>query len=112
MFAWISSPESTPRSMFHSKEIPSKANGYRGQNTPRWVNKDVDALLDKIDVTFESDERVKLVEKLLFHYTNEVPVIPLYYRSDISITPKNLNGYSLTGHQYSAANHVEKWNLL
>lgn len=112
MFAWISAPESTPRSMFHSSEIPSKKNGFKGQNSPRWVNKDVDSLLDKIDVTFEADERAKLVEKVLYHYTNEVPVIPLYYRSDISITPRNLKGYNLTGHQYSAANHVELWNLL
>ena len=32
MFAWISAPENVPRSMLHSDEIPSAANGWTGQN--------------------------------------------------------------------------------
>mgnify|MGYP004003646685 FL=1 len=111
MFAWISSPENTPRSTFHSKSIPTDKNGYSGQNAPRWKNKSVDKLIDEIDVTFDSDKRKELVHKVLYHYTNEVPVIPLYYRSDISVTPKNLVGYKLTGHQFSSGNHVEGWEL-
>ena len=111
MYAWISSPENSPKSTFHSKNIPSDKNGWSGQNYPGWVNKKVDALLDKIEVEFDSKKRKSIVKKFLWHYTNDVPVIPLYYRSDISVTPKNMSGYALTGHQFTSTNHIETWNL-
>ena len=34
MYAWISAPESVPRSTLHSSEIPDAANGFAGQNAP------------------------------------------------------------------------------
>jgi peptide/nickel transport system substrate-binding protein len=44
-------------------------------------------------------------------YTDEVPVLPLYYRSDVSVIPKNLKNYRVTGHQFSETNVVENWTL-
>ena len=111
MYAWISSPESSSRSTFHSDNIPTKKNEYSGQNAMNWVNKKVDRLLEKIDVTFDPAERKELVKQILYYYTDEVPVIPLYYRSDNSVTPKGMTGYRLTGHQFGPSNHVENWKL-
>ncbi len=111
MYAWISSPENTPRSTFHSSSIPTKKNGYSGQNSGGWVNKEVDKLIEAVDLEFDAAKRAELVHKILGYYTEEVPVIPLYYRSDVSVTPKNLKGYSQTGHQSPATNHIENWNL-
>lgn len=111
MYAWMSSPENNPRAGLHSESIPSEKNGYSGQNRPRWVNKEVDKLIEQVDVTFDHKERTNLSHKILYHYTNEVPVIPLYYRSQISVTPKGLKGYKLVPHQYSSGNHVEHWHF-
>ncbi len=111
MYAWISSPENNPRSNMHSKSISRKSNGFSGQNYPGWVNKNVDKLIDDLDVEFDGAKRTKLVHKILYYYTNEVPVIPLYYRSDVSVTPTNLINYKLPGHQFSSTNHVEEWTL-
>ncbi|MCB0394462.1 MAG: peptide ABC transporter substrate-binding protein [Bdellovibrionales bacterium] len=111
MFAWVSSPENSPKSQLHSKNIPTKANGYSGQNSGKYSNPKVDALLDKLDVEFTADGRKKLVEQILHFYTDDVPVIPLYYRADVSVTPKNLKGYELTGHQFVTTNHAEYWDL-
>ncbi|MBT4762105.1 MAG: peptide ABC transporter substrate-binding protein [Bdellovibrionaceae bacterium] len=111
MYAWISSPENTPRATFHSKSIPSKKNNYSGQNSGGWKNKTVDDLIDKMDLEFNAKRRAEIASKILYHYTNEVPVYPLYYRSDISIIPKNLKGHKMTGTQFSATNTVEDWDL-
>jgi peptide/nickel transport system substrate-binding protein len=111
MFAWFSSPENNPRSTMHSSNIPTEDNGWSGQNSMRWVNADVDALIEEIDVTFDHDARVELVAQILYHYTNDVPVIPLYYRTSNAVIPANLQGYHLSPHQYSAANHIEYWHL-
>ena len=76
-----------------------------------WSNKDVDKALDALDIEFNSKTRADLVHTVLKYYTDEVPVIPLYYRSDISVVPKNLVHYKMTGHQYYETNDVESWNL-
>lgn len=111
MYAWFSSPQNTPKSTLHSKNIPTEQNGYAGQNSCRWVNKEVDTILDSIDEDFSHESRTNKIHKVLYHYTNEVPVIPLYYRVDISVTPKNLKGYILTGHQFYGTNFIENWHL-
>jgi peptide/nickel transport system substrate-binding protein len=63
-------------------------------------------------VEFDTERRLDLIHAVLHEYTREVPVIPLYYRSEVSVTPANLAGYKLPGHQVAATNHVERWNLL
>ncbi len=111
MFAWISSPENNPRSTFHSKSIPTKENGYSGQNSSRWSNKTVDDLIDKVDLEFNETKRIEMVHQILKAYTDEVPVIPLYYRADIAVTPKGMRGHKLNGHQFSSSNHAEFWTF-
>jgi peptide/nickel transport system substrate-binding protein len=112
LYAWTSTPENNPRSTLASTAIPSEDNGWSGQNTPGWSNARVDALVDELDRAFDEQERLDIIHEILWHYTSEVPVIPLYYRSDSSVAPMNLVGYRLTGHQISASNHVERWRLL
>ncbi len=111
MYAWWSSPENNPRSTMFSGNIPTKENDYSGQNSMRWSNKEVDQLLDEMDVEFKHENRLKIIAKILYHYTNEVPVIPLYYRSNNSIIPKNLAEFRISPHQFGAENFVEYWHL-
>lgn len=111
LFAWVSSPESSPRSTLSSKSIPNSSNGWSGQNYNGWVNSEVDKSLDNLDVEFNAKKRTELVHNIVKQYTNEVPVLPLYYRSDISVTPKNLKNYKMSGHQFYETNNVEDWAL-
>lgn len=111
MFAWVSSPENSPRSNLHTESIPVAKNGWSGQNFMDWSNKNVDTALDALDVEFNAKKRADLVHTILKYYTDEVPVIPLFYRSDISVIPKNLTHYKMTGTQYYETNDVESWTL-
>lgn len=111
LFAWVSSPESSPKVTLHSSKIPSAKNGYSGQNQMGWSNKEVDKLTEQLEHELDHNKRVSLVHEILKHYTNEVPVIPLYYRSDVAVIPKQMKGYRLTGHQFPETNDIEKWTL-
>lgn len=111
LFAWVSSPENSPRSTTSSKAIPTQKNGWSGQNYTGWINPDVDKALDALDTEFDAKKRIDLVHSILKHYTEEVPVLPLYYRADISVTPKNLENYKMAGHQFYETNNIEFWNL-
>ncbi len=111
LYAWVASPENVPRSTFHSTSIPTKDNGWSGQNYPGWKSKDADALIEQLEVEFDFEKRKEIAAKLLKLYTDEVPVLPMYYRTDISVIPKNLTGYRMTGHQFPETNEIENWNL-
>ena len=111
LFAWISSPESSPKSTFSSKNIPTSKNGWSGQNYMGWNNPQVDKILESLDVEMKHEKRISLVHEMLKQYTDEVPVLPLYYRSDTAVIPAQLKGYRLTGHQFPETNAVETWTL-
>lgn len=111
LFAWVSSPESSPKSTFLSTNIPNAKNGYSGQNQMGWKNKEVDKLCLSLDLEFVHEKRIQIVHQILKYYTDEVPVLPLYYRSVMSVIPNHLKGFRLTGHQFPETNEVEKWNL-
>ena len=112
MYAWVSSPEKSPRSTLHSSSIPTPENGFSGQNTPGWRNGEVDHLIDQLEVEFNAQRRLEISQKIAYQYTNDLPAIPLYYRSDVAVRPKNLIGMAIPGHQFSETNHVERWDLL
>lgn len=111
MYAWISSPENNPRSTLHSSSIPNEKNSWSGQNQMAWAHPEVDKAIDAIDIEFDSKKRMALAWELQKHYTQEVPVLPLFYRADISVVPKNLKNYRVPGHQFYETNEVELWDL-
>jgi peptide/nickel transport system substrate-binding protein len=109
MYAWVSSPESPAESTFHSKNIPSEKNGWSGQNTVAWVNPKMDKLFELIKAEFNPEKRTEYAREMLKLYTDEVPSIPLYYRSDVAVIPSLLKGFKLPGHQFAETNDVENW---
>ena len=111
MFAWISSPDNPPRSTLHSSMIPTKKNAFSGQNSPGWANKKVDDALDQVEQEFDLEKRKELMKTVLQEYTKDVPVIPLYLRSDVAVVPTDLKNFYLTGHQYSDSGWSEYWTF-
>jgi len=111
LYYWTSTPEGSKRSMFHSSQIPSSKNGFAGENYPGWKNAKVDELLIKIDSEFEQKARIAMTRELAKEYTEELPVLPLFYRADVAVIPKNLKGFVITGHYFNEMYSIENWNL-
>ncbi len=109
MFAWISSPESVPRTTLHSEEIPSEANNWAGQNNTGYKSAEMDGLIDAIETELDRDKRARLWHRLQRLYTEDLPVIPLYWRANPYVLPKWLKGLRPTGHQYTTTLWVEQW---
>lgn len=112
MFAWISSPESVPRTTLHSSHIPTKANNYAGQNYTGFKNPDIDRLVEEIEVELNREKRANKWDQLQRIYADQLPVIPLYFRANPYILPKWLKGLEPTGHQYPSTLWVENWRSL
>lgn len=109
MFAWISAPESLPRTTLYSSMIPTEANNWAGQNYTGYVNPAVDALIDAIEVDLNRETRAVKWAELQRFYTEDLPALPLYFRADPYVIPKWLKGIRPTGHQSPTTLWVEEW---
>ncbi|MFN4089804.1 MAG: peptide ABC transporter substrate-binding protein, partial [Alphaproteobacteria bacterium] len=110
MYAWLSAPESVPRTTQHSSMIPTAENGWSGQNYPAFRNARTDALIDAIEIELDREARRTMWQELQEIYLEELPVLPLYFRSDSYVKPKWLKGVEPTGHQYPTTLWVERWH--
>jgi peptide/nickel transport system substrate-binding protein len=109
MYAWVSAPQSVPRSALHSQEIPSEANGWSGQNSGGYKNPEMDRILDAAEVELDAAKRKALFADLQRIYSEDLPVLPLYFRTDAFILPKPLKGVRPTGHLNVSTLWVEDW---
>ncbi|HEX2887074.1 peptide ABC transporter substrate-binding protein [Vineibacter terrae] len=109
MYAWVSAPQSVPRTTLHSQEIPSQANNWSGQNSGGYKNPEMDRLLDAMEVELDVARRKALFGEMQRIYTEDLPVLPLYFRSDVFVLPKALKGVRPTGHLNVSTLWVEDW---
>lgn len=109
MYAWISAPETVPRSTLHSKHIPSAKNNWAGQNYPGFSNAEMDALIEKLEVTLALKDRLPIWRRMQQIYAEELPVLPLYFRANAFVIPRWLKGIRPTGHLNSSSLWIEEW---
>jgi peptide/nickel transport system substrate-binding protein len=109
MFAWISAPESVPRSTLHSAMIPTEANNWAGQNATGYHNPTVDALIDAIEVDLDRASRERRWHELQQIYADDLPALPLYFRAEPYVIPRWLKGIRPTGHLAPTTLWIEQW---
>jgi peptide/nickel transport system substrate-binding protein len=109
MYAWVSSPELTPRQTLHSASIPTAENGWAGTNTMAWRNAAADAAIDGLEQEFSLAERKKKAAVVVREYTRELPVLPLFYRATIVVSAASLEGMTPTPHTFAETYHIERW---
>ena len=109
LYAWVTSPESVPRSTLHSEEIPTEKNGWSGQNYPGYSNPEMDKALDAAERELDPGKRRVFFADILRLYAEDLPVLPMYFRVDSFIIPKQLKGVVPTGHQGSTTLWIENW---
>lgn len=109
LFAWFSAPENVPREILHSDMVPTAANNYGGENAEGYRNPEMDKLLDAIEVELDRTKRGELWKQFQALFAEDLPMLPLTFRSDPYILPTWLKGVEPTGHQYPTTLWVENW---
>jgi peptide/nickel transport system substrate-binding protein len=109
MYAWVSRPQGVPRSTLHSEEIPSAKNGWSGQNYPAYANPAMDKALDAAERELDKDKRIRQFAEIQRLYTDDLPVLPLFFRVDPFVIPKPLKGVRPTGTLNSSTLWIEQW---
>lgn len=111
LFAWISSPENVPRTTLHSEEIPTAERNWSGQNTTGFRNAEMDALLEALPIELDRARRTALWHRLQAIYAEQLPALPLWFRSDAHVWPLWLEGVRPTGHLTPSSQWVEEWRV-
>jgi peptide/nickel transport system substrate-binding protein len=109
MYAWVSRPQGVPRTTLHSDEIPSAKNGWSGQNYPGYANPDMDKALDAAERELDEQKRRTLFSEIQRIHADDLPVLPMFFRVDPFVLPKQLKGIAPTGHLNSSTLWVEEW---
>lgn len=110
MFAWLSAPDSVPKTTLHSTMIPAADNGYAGQNFTGYKNAEMDGLIDALETSCAPKPRAELWSNLQHLYANDLPALPLYFRANAFVIPKALKNLTPTGHQYATTHWIEHWD--
>lgn len=111
MFAWVSSPENVPRTLFHSEEIPTAARNWSGQNYTGFFNPEADRLIEALPQELDPEKRRPLWHQLQRLLATELPALPLWHRADAHVWPRWLQGVRPTGHQNYSSLWVTEWRV-
>lgn len=108
MYAWVQRPEGVPR-FLGSKEIPTAANSWSGQNYPGYANPAMDKALDAAEQELDVAKRRALFAEIQKLAADDLPALPLFFRVDPFVIPKPLKGVTPTGTLNSSTLWVEQW---
>ncbi len=110
MYAWVESPQGIPHSTLYSTEIPTAANGWSGQNYPGYASAAMDKAIDTAERELHEAKRRALFAEIQRIHAEDLPVLPLFFRVDPFVLPKQLKGVTPTGTLNGSTLWVEQWH--
>jgi peptide/nickel transport system substrate-binding protein len=77
---------------YGSAQVPTAQNRYTGNNRSSWQNAEYDRLLDALGKSLDRAERNGYLVRMARLISEELPMIPLYYRTEVIAHVSNLHG--------------------
>lgn len=111
LYAWTSSVTSSPRQTLASDSIPTPENGFAGSNSMGYSNPRFDELITQSETELDSGRQKLVWAEMQRIYATDLPVLPLFFRSDPHVIPRWLKGYEPTGHTAYTPEWVEHWRV-
>jgi len=97
MYAWVQSPTTDCETLYTTDNIPSAQNAYNGQNNPGFSNAEMDSLCHTIPTELDRARRVAMLKRTQAILAEELPVLPLYYRVEVSAVKTGVQNWQPTG---------------
>jgi peptide/nickel transport system substrate-binding protein len=100
---------------WHTRNVPTEANRWTGNNPSRWSNPQADAILDELGtVNLARPRQDDLVMQFVKLWTDQVPALPLVYNTDIVPVATRVTGIvprSITGINSFFNWNVHEWDV-
>jgi peptide/nickel transport system substrate-binding protein len=95
---------------YHSSDIPTAENRYRGGNFSRYANPELDSLVDRFYTTVPREERIESLRQIARLVTDQVVVMPLYHNVHASLISNRVSNVTpRTGQAQTFGAH--KWDI-
>jgi peptide/nickel transport system substrate-binding protein len=95
-----------------SWEAPLPETRFVGINTARYVSPEYDALYNRFVTTIPQGERTQVLAQILQHITTNLPILPLYYRTEARLIGNRVLNVATRTLESSPAWNVNEWDLL
>jgi peptide/nickel transport system substrate-binding protein len=79
-YAQVASPDPSVAAIYGCDQIPTKANGYSGQNYDQWCNTEASELAHKADKTLDESERLDIIHKVGQFVRDDFVWLPMYQK--------------------------------
>ena len=109
MYAWTFGVSYPPRQTLSSDQIPTAANSWSGSNYMGFRNAEMDAAILTAETELDPGKRAAAWAVMQRVYATELPVLPLFFRSEAYVLPKWLKGLRPTGTTDYSSTWSEDW---
>lgn len=92
LFAWIASPDPRGWERWSCVGVPNEANGYAGNNFAGWCFFEADQAIRIATTSLDQTARAEAYLRQQQLFTQELPVLPLFQRVDVTMTTPTLEG--------------------
>jgi len=110
MYAWSSNVTESPLRTLGTSQIPTAANGWGGANFPGFSDPKMDADIAAADGELDPAKQKAVWADMQQIYAGQLPVLPLFFRSEPHVTPTWLKGYRPTGQADLSSFWAEEWH--
>ncbi|MGH2452757.1 MAG: peptide ABC transporter substrate-binding protein [bacterium] len=97
MYAWVFGPESDCEGLYTGDTIPGPGGTGEGQNYPGYKNDEVTRICHAVPTELDEAKRAQSLSRAQEIFMEDVPVIPLYLRSDYVSHKPGLGNFLPTG---------------
>jgi peptide/nickel transport system substrate-binding protein len=104
-FELVTQPPEVQR--FHSVSTPLPENRFRGDNRTRYMNPELDALIDRYFTTIPQHERMEALGGVVRHLTDQVIAIGLLYEPE----PMLIGGRLINVAASTQSNNTHEWDV-
>jgi ABC-type transport system substrate-binding protein len=91
--------------------IPRAENRWAGGNRGGWSNSEFDRLVEPFTTTLDREERARQVARMAAIYTEELPSISLFFRTQPWAFVAALRGLTLVAPEANMAWNVHEWEF-
>ncbi len=110
-YAWVGEADPGGQTLWACDQIPLPENNWVGQNYMGWCNEAASAAIKNANNTLVKEERIKWYTIVQQGYTEDVPAIPLFNRTETFSHVADMVGFApAPGEQYYNYN-VEEWEI-
>jgi len=90
---------------------PRPENRWNGFNRSHWSNAEYDRLVDAYNTTFDRNERIQQIARMVAIFSEELPAISINFNPGITAHTAALRGPQVVGPDSAIAWNIQTWEL-